>query len=158
LPIGVYGDVSDCGASPLRVQTYSKGALQSDVVLLDGINGCVGDHSLAFFDGWRHVDRLPLDRRLAMVSWVRAPSEVRPSVADLSGGEDSLHTLGDLRTDSVPLDESDSVVSLVTRASISNHLDAAGAVTRRDVDQAGGVLTFAFFLPKNLATGFCSVA
>lgn len=94
-----------------------------------------------------------------MVSWVGAPSKVRPSVADLSGGEDSLHTLGDLRTNPVTLDESDSVVSLVAHTSISNHLGNAGAVTRHDVGRANIRILLAQELSNGILFGrICSEA
>jgi hypothetical protein len=41
------------------VLTYSEGTLESNLVLLDVVNGGIGDSSLAVLDDRSDVDRLP---------------------------------------------------------------------------------------------------
>ena len=42
-----------------QVYTYSEGTLEGDLVLLDVLNGKVGDGSLAVLEDGGDVDRLP---------------------------------------------------------------------------------------------------
>jgi hypothetical protein len=56
--------------------TYSKRTLEGNLVLVDVLNGGVGDRSLAILQDRRNVDGLPADGGLvAGVSWVRDPME-----------------------------------------------------------------------------------
>lgn len=46
--------------------TYSKRALEGDLVLVDVLNGGVGDRSLAVLQDRRNVDGLPADGGLVV--------------------------------------------------------------------------------------------
>lgn len=70
-----------------------KGSLEGDEVLADGVDGGLGDGGLAIDEDGGDVDGFPLD-------------------GDLGGLVDVLDGLGDLDTDTITFDQSDSVVAL----------------------------------------------
>lgn len=77
-----------------RVITYGEGTLQGDVVARDGLDGLVGNDGLAVLQAGGDIDGLPLD-------------------GDVGGLENVLDGLGDLGTDTITLDEGDSVLAVV---------------------------------------------
>jgi len=71
----------------------SEGTLEGDLVLLNVLNGSIGDGSLAVLDNGGNVDRLP-------------------SNGGLCGGEDVLDGLRDLGANTVTLDQADQEVTI----------------------------------------------
>ena len=49
-----------------RACTYSKRSLESDLVLLDALNGSIGNGGLAILDDGGNIDGLPSNRNLLM--------------------------------------------------------------------------------------------
>jgi hypothetical protein len=95
-------DVGEQAESPPQSQVQrnvtlsdgsSQGSLQSDGVLLDGVDGIGRDGGLSVDKSRGNVNLLPLN-------------------GSLSSGEDVLDRLGDLGTDTISGDKSDGVVSL----------------------------------------------
>lgn len=145
--------------------TYGKRALEGDLVLLDALDGRLGDRRLAVLELGRDVDGLPGDGRLRAVSAASAPLRFRAgdvmstetaegeggsSRTNLGGSEDALDGAGDLGTDAVALDQADGVVTLRTNGQFSllfrSGRPVGGKRERREW------LTSEFLTPSNLAT------
>jgi hypothetical protein len=93
-----------------KSETYSKGALEGDVVARDGLDSLVGDDGLAVLvQAGGDIDGLPLD-------------------GDVCGVEDVLDRLGDLGTDTVTLDERDGELAIVTLST----LELCDSIARSD--------------------------
>jgi hypothetical protein len=87
--------------------SYSKGSLQSHFIPLDALN-CLGwDGSLAISQLWSHIDRLPLNWCLCLL----LASIFKPltSALYLGGSKDILHRLRDFGSDTVTLNQTDSI-------------------------------------------------
>lgn len=96
--------------------TYSEGTLEGNLVLLDVVDGVLGDSGLAILDDGSDVDRLPgngglevagVSTGLLFLSWT-----ARVVMTYLGGGKDVLDGLGDLGADTVAFDQADKKVAL----------------------------------------------
>jgi hypothetical protein len=92
--------------------------LESNLVLVDVLNGGVGDGGLAVLQDGGDVDSLPSNRGLEGEQrgqssvFARDEPRFRISSTNLGGGEDVLDGLGNLGANAVTLDEADEVVAL----------------------------------------------
>lgn len=111
-------------------RTYGKGPLQGNLVLLDALDGGIGNCRLAILENRVDVDGLPLDRGLSRCVSISglwagrrwATSGERKFATDLGGSEDVLDGNGDLGANAIALDQADSVATLHTRISRIAHL------------------------------------
>lgn len=71
----------------------SEGTLKSNLVLVDGVDGVLGESGLAVDQAGGHVNRNPLNR-------------------NLGSSENLLHGLADLGTDTITLDDGNDVVAI----------------------------------------------
>ena len=96
-------------------RTYSERALERNKVALDTVDSFVRDSGLAILEDRGDIDRLPLDRGLYshLAYCFLSPDNSRLE-RYICGREDVLDGLGDLRTDTVTLDQGDRVFSLST--------------------------------------------
>lgn len=96
-------------------RTYSERALERDKVALDTVDSIVRDSGLAILEDRGDIDGLPLDRGLypRLAYCFLSPDNSRLE-RYICGREDVLDGLGDLRTDTVTLDQGDRVFSLST--------------------------------------------
>ena len=93
--------------------THGEGALEGDLVSLNALNGGRGDAGLAIDKHGCDVNGLPRDRCLQF-SLVKKSLAYRRRlvITNLDSSEDVLHSLGDLRTNTVTFNDGDREVSL----------------------------------------------
>ena len=91
-----------------------KGTLEGDLVLLDVLDGDVGDGGLTVLEDGGDVDGLPGDGGLLFMLAIARDSLLLEACEDtnLGGRENVLDGLGNLRTDTVTLNQTDKVVAL----------------------------------------------
>jgi hypothetical protein len=87
-----------------------QGTLEGNVVTLNAVNRGVGDDGLAVLELWRHIDGFPLDRHLRSLATVE---DIVGDDAHISSRVDVLDSLGDLRSDTITLNQRHSVFALV---------------------------------------------
>jgi hypothetical protein len=96
--------------------TYSERTLEGNLVLLDVLDGSIGDSGLAVLDDRSDIDRLPSNGGLENVVLAQVLYLVtytsRVVMTNLGGGEDFLDGLGNLGADTVTLNQADQVVAL----------------------------------------------
>lgn len=108
-PIGVWEAISQ-GARVSVEGYYSKRSLKSYFVLLDALNGFWKDRSLAVNQLRCDIDWLPLDWCLSHpLATFLSPLNFQ---SHLGSREDVLHRLGNLWSDTITLDQTDSVEPL----------------------------------------------
>lgn len=95
-----------------RGSTYSERTLEGNLVLLDVLNGSVGDGGLAVLEDGSDVDGLPGNGSLSCALVLGGLHGEAVGGAYLGGGEDVLDGLGNLRADTVTLDQADEEVAL----------------------------------------------
>ena len=93
--------------------SYGKWSLKGDLVALNGLDGGRWDDGLSLWSKlWGDINWLPLDWGLLCIVSVYIRRDVRVGGAYSGCSEDVLDRLGDLWSNSVTLDQGDSVKAL----------------------------------------------
>ncbi len=114
---GGLSSVSSCATGVREsnsLDTYGQRSLQGNLVSLDALNSGVGDDGLAVLENGGNINGLPGNWCLCRIGkrscgGQKATGNCRRYLGSL---EDVLHSLGDLGTDAIALDDADCVAAL----------------------------------------------